>query len=74
MNQQEIEKDNMKYYEANNELPGRLKFKVNYFKTHKGPFKYYVSMFLAFLGPPTYVSMNSTVNQPFSDPTHPLLC
>ena len=44
---------------------------------HKGPFKYYVSMFLAFLGPPTYVSINSTVNQqklPFSDPTHPLLC
>ena len=42
----------------------------------KGPFKYYVSMFLAFLGPPTYVSINSTVNQqklPFSDPTHPLL-
>ena len=30
-----------------------------------------------FLGPPTYVSINSTVNQqklPFSDPTYPLLC
>ena len=38
----------------------------------KGPFKYYVSMFSAFLGPPTYVNINSTVNQqqlPFSDPT-----
>ena len=38
----------------------------------QGPFKYYVSMCLAFLGPPTYVSINSTVNQqklPFSDPT-----
>ena len=34
-------------------------------------------MFLAFLGPPTYVSINSNVNQqklPFSDPTHPPLC
>ena len=34
-------------------------------------------MFLAFLGPPTYVSINSTVNQqklPFSDPTHQPLC
>ena len=34
-------------------------------------------MFLAFLGPSTYVSINSTVNQqklPFSDPTHPPLC
>ena len=27
--QREKEKDKMKYYEANNELPGRLKFKVN---------------------------------------------
>ena len=26
-----------------------------------GPLKCYVSMFLAFLGPPTYVSINSTV-------------
>ena len=26
----------------------------------QGPFKYYVSMFLAFLGPPTYVSISST--------------
>ena len=55
----------------------------------KGPFKYYVSMFLVFLGPPkntrgtsilrppTYVSIKSTVNQQklsFSDPTHPPLC
>ena len=43
----------------------------------EGPFKYYVSMFLAFLGPPTYVSINSTVNQQkltFSEPTHPPLC
>ena len=32
---------------------------------------------LAFLGPPTYVSINSTVNQqklPFSDPKHPPFC
>ena len=43
----------------------------------KGPFNYYVSMCLAFLGPPTYTSINSTINQqklPFSDPTHPPLC
>ena len=42
----------------------------------KGPFKFYVSMFLVFLGPTTYVSINSTVNQqklPFSDPNHPIL-
>ena len=46
-----------------------------------GPFKYYVSMFLAFLGPPTNDSINGSVNQqklPFSDPpsgsTHPPLC
>ena len=34
-------------------------------------FKYYVEMFLAFLGPPTHLSINSTVNQqkcPFSAP------
>ncbi len=45
--------------------------------TVKGPFKYYVSMFLAFLGPTTYVSINSNVNQQnlqFSDTTHPPLC
>ena len=51
---------------------------ISHKKEHnKGPFKYYVSMFLTFLGPPTYVSINSTVNQqklPFSDPTHPPLC
>ena len=38
-----------------------------------GPFKYYVSMYWAFLGPPTCVSRNSTVNQQklsFSDPIH----
>ena len=40
-----------------------------------GPFKYYVSMFLAFLGPPTsYVGINSTVNQQnchfLTPPTH----
>ena len=40
---------------------------------YKRPFKYYISMCLAFLGPPTYVSINSNVNQqklPFSDPTN----
>ena len=40
----------------------------------KGPFKYYVSMILAFLGPPTYISVNITVDQqklPFlTQPTH----
>ena len=36
-----------------------------------GPFKYYVSMFLAFLGPPTYVRIISTVNCHFlTPPTH----
>ena len=40
---------------------------------NKGPFKYYVSMFLAFLVPPTYVRINRTVNQqkmPFFYPTY----
>ena len=32
-----------------------------------GPFKYYVSMFLAFLGPPTKVSINSTVRSRFKE-------
>ena len=43
----------------------------------QGPFKYYVSMLLAFLDPPTFVSKNSTVNQqklPFSDPIYLPLC
>ena len=49
------------------------------YQDSKGPFKYYVSMFLAFFlaHPPAYVGINSTVNQqkmPFSDPTHPPLC
>ena len=54
---------------------------VKYFiKSHsdlrKGPFKYYVIMFLTFLGPPTSLMIYSTVNHqklPFSDPTHPPL-
>ena len=29
----------------------------------KRPFKYHVSLFLAFLGPTTYVSINSTVKK-----------
>ena len=48
-------------------------FIMNEFKVFKGPFKYYVSMFLACLAHPpiTYVSINSTANQQkllFSDP------
>ena len=42
----------------------------------KGPFKYYVIMFLTVLGPPTSLMIYSTVNHqklPFSDPTHPPL-
>ena len=42
----------------------------------RGPFKYYVIMFLTFLGPPTSLMIYITVNHqklPFSDPTHPLL-
>ena len=41
----------------------------------QGPYKYYVSMFLAFLGPPTYVSINNTVNgQNYHFLPHPPLC
>jgi len=40
----------------------------------KRPFKYYVSMLLAFLGQPTHVSINSIVNQQklhfLAQPTH----
>ena len=41
-----------------------------------GPFKYYVIMFLTFLGPPTFLKIYSTANHqklPLSDPTHPPL-
>ena len=42
------------------------------------PFKYYVSMFLAFLGPPTHLRQHKqfckSEKLPFSDPTHPPLC
>ena len=47
-------------------------------KLSKGPFMYYVNIFLAFLTHlPNYVRMNSAVNQkklPFSGPTHPTIC
>ena len=57
------------------ELISEGKYLITY-SSNWAPFKYYVSMFLAFLGPPTHlchVSINSTVNQqkfPFSDPIH----
>ena len=41
-----------------------------------GPFKYYVIIFLTFLGPPSSLMIYSTVNHkklPFSDPIHPPL-
>ena len=43
---------------------------------HKWPFKYYVIIFLTFLGPSTSLMIYRTVNHqklPFSDPTHPPL-
>ena len=54
---------------------------VPYFKCkqvifYRGPFKYYVIMFLTFFDPPTSLMIYSTVNHqklPFSDPTHPPL-
>ena len=58
-------------------LPFLLSSSTALLNPFREPFKCYVSMFLAFLGPPTNVSINSTVNQlklPFSDPTHPPLC
>ena len=52
------------------ELISEGKYLITY-SSNWAAFKYYVEMFLAFLGPPTHLSINSTVNQqkcPFSDP------